>query len=638
MTGCHPMSKSLCGHAGPWWLRHSLAHPVADQSPSRAQRSSERESTRWTATGYSQPVAGLSLCVRELFSSRKFSVVMTRREAWLTSSFDDGPVGNMGASTFWPESGEIKKFTFKFVITRQTKHLPVGPVASLQPTNQDRGSCAVVAARGHSCAMDVAVLTDGEVWLHDETIEFVAASRQVSQGRIRLFAIGIGNAVCQEFVKGMAKAGGGYAEINPATHQGSWESRMVAILSAALTRHCGPIQFELDSGASTEVGEDGQAIVQRSPFDMSTLSPFSHHRSFTSLRAASKTGKESEHPQVCRKIFIRGPGEEAKLDSARINPRFWLGLRRSIVSQWTSFLAIKEDNPGIEQVAKQKQAQVEMVDGKAVDDDLGLLRPRGRPVYDGTSQLLPFLGPGTSNDTKDHGRDTVSKAVTIPVHHFSTNPILTATSRPPPAPPPPATPLIQTDKLAQGGTKQLTYALEDSETSSEESDGDWSSVGESGNSPLEPSFDMSNPSFRRLTPITGCVSNAKKGVSVHICDICNPIFTGLSIYAVISLARRLQDNSQIYATSLKPMLMATKPRWIFNMLYKSKAWLTGRILTSSAHDIFPRLAVPGGKLLRLKKRIYVDIPSITARLTLLMLLLFMIPPLVFGLLSWLIPN
>ncbi len=49
-----------------------------------------------------------------------------------------------------------------------------------------------------------------------------------------------------ELVEGIAKAGGGYAEVIPAASQGGWEDRVVAILGAALAGHVGPIQIEFD--------------------------------------------------------------------------------------------------------------------------------------------------------------------------------------------------------------------------------------------------------------------------------------------------------------------------------------------------------------------------------------------------------
>jgi hypothetical protein len=100
--------------------------------------------------------------------------------------------------------------------------------------------------------VDIVMLTDVEVWRHDETISFVRATSRSSEGRIRYFALGIGNAVSDELVEGIAKAGGGYAEVIPAASQGGWEDRVVAMLSAALSEHIGPFRIEFDEQDGTK--------------------------------------------------------------------------------------------------------------------------------------------------------------------------------------------------------------------------------------------------------------------------------------------------------------------------------------------------------------------------------------------------
>jgi hypothetical protein len=111
------------------------------------------------------------------------------------------------------------------------------------------------ARRGHG-PLDVIVLTDGEVWREGETIEFVRATRLASEGAVRFFALGIGNAVSHELVEGIAKAGGGYAEVIPAASNGGWEDRVMAVLSAALTGHVGPLSIELEDVNTQDTSKD----------------------------------------------------------------------------------------------------------------------------------------------------------------------------------------------------------------------------------------------------------------------------------------------------------------------------------------------------------------------------------------------
>lgn len=125
---------------------------------------------------------------------------------------------------------------------------------------------AIVMARDRSRMTDIIVLTDGEVWGLDETINFIQQTRTVTEGSVRFFALGVGNAVSHELVEGIAKAGGGYAEVIPAASQGGWEDRVVAMLSAALAAHLGPLQIELEDRcedeAQAEQSFDGKILTQ----------------------------------------------------------------------------------------------------------------------------------------------------------------------------------------------------------------------------------------------------------------------------------------------------------------------------------------------------------------------------------------
>jgi len=45
----------------------------------------------------------------------------------------------------------------------------------------------------------------------------------MSEGMVRFFSLGIGAAVSYELVEGIAKAGGGYAEVITSASGGGWE-------------------------------------------------------------------------------------------------------------------------------------------------------------------------------------------------------------------------------------------------------------------------------------------------------------------------------------------------------------------------------------------------------------------------------
>lgn len=106
---------------------------------------------------------------------------------------------------------------------------------------------AIVGARDKSLLTDVIVLTDGETWRLDQTLDFIQKTRGTTEGRVRFFALGIGKAVSHALVDGIAKAGGGYADVVHEASQGGWEDRVVSMAKAALmSAHAGPLHLEFD--------------------------------------------------------------------------------------------------------------------------------------------------------------------------------------------------------------------------------------------------------------------------------------------------------------------------------------------------------------------------------------------------------
>lgn len=104
---------------------------------------------------------------------------------------------------------------------------------------------AIVAARVKELMTDVIVLTDGETWRLDETLAYIQKTRNITEGRVRFFALGIGRAVSHALVDGIAKAGGGYAEVVQEASHGGWEDRVVSMAQAALmSAHLGPLHLE----------------------------------------------------------------------------------------------------------------------------------------------------------------------------------------------------------------------------------------------------------------------------------------------------------------------------------------------------------------------------------------------------------
>ncbi|KAK1760372.1 von Willebrand factor type A domain-containing protein, partial [Echria macrotheca] len=167
---------------------------------------------------------------------------------------------------------------------------------------------AIVGARDKSALTDVIILTDGQTWRMDETLEFINQTRMRTEGRVRFFSLGIGISVSHALVDGIAKAGGGYAEVVPSSVRDGWEDRVVSMMKAALTtEHLGPLHFEFSSQDSTALN---LSEAQRSPADISALSPFSRSRVYFLF----------ESPGALHTITVKAPsGSNSNINVIPVN-------------------------------------------------------------------------------------------------------------------------------------------------------------------------------------------------------------------------------------------------------------------------------------------------------------------------------
>jgi len=189
--------------------------------------------------------------------------------------------GSMHTS-LWPASHEYSEQTLQTALAYVSRNF----YANMGGTELLAALKALVQTTDSFRNVDIIILTDGQVWRLDETIGFVQDTRRRTEGRLRFFSLGIGDAVSHALVEGIAKAGGGYAEVIPAASQGGWEDRMVTMLQAASTGHIGSLQIEFDGDpryrAWREQPLDGKIFnVRCDPF---TLTPCR-----TSIHGSSRT-------------------------------------------------------------------------------------------------------------------------------------------------------------------------------------------------------------------------------------------------------------------------------------------------------------------------------------------------------------
>jgi hypothetical protein len=163
-------------------------------------------------------------------------------------------------SSLWPESRDYSDQTLRAALGFVSRQFE----ADMEGTNLLPALKGIVAARDRSRTINIVILTDGQVWGPDETITFVQQTRRETERNVRFFALGIGNTVSHELVEGIAKAGGGYAEVIPAASQGGWNDRMVALLHAALASHIGPLRIEFNREPMEET-ESQQSLDGKIP-------------------------------------------------------------------------------------------------------------------------------------------------------------------------------------------------------------------------------------------------------------------------------------------------------------------------------------------------------------------------------------
>ena len=83
--------------------------------------------------------------------------------------------------------------------------------------------------------LDMILLTDGDIWAQESAFQYVADQVRETNGKIRLFPLGIGNGVSHSLIEGLARAGNGFAQA--VQHGERLDKRVVRMLRGALSPH-----------------------------------------------------------------------------------------------------------------------------------------------------------------------------------------------------------------------------------------------------------------------------------------------------------------------------------------------------------------------------------------------------------------
>lgn len=80
----------------------------------------------------------------------------------------------------------------------------------------------------------IILLTDGEIWQAQETLEFVRTTTSQAEGRVRFFSLGIGNEVNHQLIQGIGLLGGGFGEAVAVDAGGKWNEAVIRMLKGAV--------------------------------------------------------------------------------------------------------------------------------------------------------------------------------------------------------------------------------------------------------------------------------------------------------------------------------------------------------------------------------------------------------------------
>ncbi|KAI9774356.1 MAG: hypothetical protein M1840_004250 [Geoglossum simile] len=117
---------------------------------------------------------------------------------------------------------------------------------------------AVIENRQDGMALEVMLLTDGEIWNQQELFSYLNKEVQQSEVPIRVFTLGIGNGVSHSLIEGIARAGNGFSQAVGLDEK--LDGKVVRMLKGALSPHIRDYHIEVkyrsDDGEGTDEAID----------------------------------------------------------------------------------------------------------------------------------------------------------------------------------------------------------------------------------------------------------------------------------------------------------------------------------------------------------------------------------------------
>ncbi|KAI1069297.1 hypothetical protein LB507_008586 [Fusarium sp. FIESC RH6] len=231
----------------------------------------------------------------------------------------------------------------------------------------------------------IIVLTDGALD-PQEPMEFVWRTRQKLQNKVRFFALGIGDYVPRSLIEGIAELGGGFGDIVDTAKNPKWHARLNRLTKSALepdSWDCGidiGPGFKKHSFLDSRINRNASASQVpyfQAPCSIAGLHPFRFSSVFflidtrkngllpsevtvTTTTEGAKTqsyrlpvkpatGHDGTMHRLAAKaalMDLEDVGKRQRSSSRIVEENAQtLGLRYSITSKWTSFVAVPQDEP-----------------------------------------------------------------------------------------------------------------------------------------------------------------------------------------------------------------------------------------------------------------------------------------------------
>jgi hypothetical protein len=155
-------------------------------------------------------------------------------------------------------------------------------------TETKRAIEATVEQRFTDLPLEIILFTDGDIWHQAELLSYVNKKVEETDGKIRVFPLGIGNGVSHSLIEGLARAGNGFAQsVQVGERLDNCVVRMLrGAMSPHITNYTLEVKYEQDDDDFEVVEKvtegmkvllsDGEAPVlsQKTPQELRTISLF----------------------------------------------------------------------------------------------------------------------------------------------------------------------------------------------------------------------------------------------------------------------------------------------------------------------------------------------------------------------------